>query len=313
MRKKHNARQRGSLTVEAIISFTVFLMVSFLMLHLVKLTMLSLALQNATAETAKQIATAAYPIAWVNVAQSAAEDKTDELIEENISLDKLVGSEIGGIAGQLLGGEDSPAASLESTIQDVMKQGADAIWNIFGEIKGSVMTQITANVLDGYLDASNLTFDKSRVRLRIVKIPQTDSEFDGTELQIEGKKDDLTLIKASSPDSTDNHYNQDDVVICAEYDYEIALPMLPNIELTLRSVAIEHAWLTGCLVRTERDEGLSPDSLVSDTVYIASGGYGQCFHRDGCRMVNLRTGNAPRAMSREDAVKQYRPCKVCNP
>src|SRR5699024_6757367 len=98
--------QRGSLTVEAIISFTVFLMVSFLMLHLVKLTMLSMALQNATTETAKQIATAAYPIAWVNVARTSTEEKVDDLIEENVTLDKLLGTEVDSIAGQLLGAEN---------------------------------------------------------------------------------------------------------------------------------------------------------------------------------------------------------------
>ena len=312
MKRKKNTYQRGSLTVEAIISFTVFLMVSFLMLHLVKLTMLSMALQNATTETAKQIATAAYPIAWVNVAQTSTEEKVDDLIEENVTLDKLLGTEVDSIAGQLLGAENRPAADLESTIQNVMKQGADYIWNIFGDIKGDIMQKITANVLNDYLDASNLTFDKSKVRLRFVKIPQTDSEFEHTELQVEGKKDSLKLVKASSPDGTDNHYNQDDVVICTEYDYQIALPMLPKIELTLRSVSIEHAWLTGCLVRTNREEGLNID-LVDSTVYIASGGYGQCFHRDGCRMVNLRSGKVPVSMSRAEAVKNYRPCKVCNP
>lgn len=74
MRTKH----KGSLTVEAVIAFTTFLGVSFILLHLVKLVTLTMVLDNAAAETAKQIATAAYPIGMFNAVQGKMESQAAE-------------------------------------------------------------------------------------------------------------------------------------------------------------------------------------------------------------------------------------------
>ena len=57
---------RGSLTVEAIISVTMFISVMFLLLTMVKLVLMMTILNNATVEAAKVIATGAYPISILN-------------------------------------------------------------------------------------------------------------------------------------------------------------------------------------------------------------------------------------------------------
>lgn len=304
-------KEKGSLTVEAVISFTVFLMVTFLMLHLVKLTMISLTLHNATAETAKQIATAAYPITWANALQTKGEAKADEVIEDPLST--LLGEE-NSRAAQMLGATPG-GADLVKVISDYIGEGEDGLFKIFYNLKGKVAQKIAANILNGYLETSGIAFNKDNVRFRIVKLPQTDKEFELTDsYTLAGKKNNLVIQKASAKDAKDNCFNQDDIVICTEYDYELALPMLPKIELTLRSVAIEHGWLTGCLIKTERKEGLGESELFDDKVYVATGGYGKCFHRKDCRMINLSSGYDASGKNRSIAVKEgLRPCKVCNP
>lgn len=315
---EHNKQETGSLTVEAIISFTAFLMASFLMLHLVKLTMLSLVLQSAVSETAKQMATAAYPMVVVNSLQETGEDQVQSWIDETgATLESLLsGGEIGGMAGQLLGEGAGGSVDLLSAVQEFMGQGQDALLQAVGQLKGMVGIQLAAHLMDGYLEASGLPFDQTRVRFRVVKLPQTKGEFEAmSSYTIPGKRTQLVLQGASASDATDGDYNQDDVVICAEYDYVLALPMLPKIELTLRSVAVEHAWLAGCQVRTVRKEGLGEDWIFENKVFIATGGYGKCFHREDCRMIDLRKiGYTPAGMNRETAVEQgFQPCKTCNP
>lgn len=310
MKRNKRKRQRGSLTVEAILSFTVFLMVSFLMLHLVKLTMLSVALQNAVSETAKQIATAAYPIVWVNGLQEQAEDKTYEIAENGIPMDELLGEDIGGAAEQFLLG--TGGGDWQTVVQDFMQQGTDALWGLFDTLKGELSVQLAAHLLDGYLETSGLPFDAGNVVLRVVKLPQTDGEFNRANYRLEGQKDDLEFIKASEPDGTDQHYNQDDVIICAEYSYRIALPLIPAVELTLRSTAVEHAWLTGCLIRTSRTEGLKLDGLQEAKVSVATGGYGKCYHRKDCYTLGNASGTEEISLKQAQE-RGLRPCKVCSP
>lgn len=302
-------KQKGSLTVEAIISFTAFLMASFLMLHLVKLTMISLALNNATAETAKQLATAAYPIAWVNSQQAATEKKMDKIAKEGIPLSRLLGTEGGNENAAAFFLSSSPlATSWDSMVQQLMANGVNAIEQIFYDLKGKVGQVIAAQVLNGYLEASGLPFDRSRVRLLVVKLPQTDAEFQTMgNFTLPGKKDTLTLTAGA-----DGAFGQDDVVICTAYDYALALPMLPKVELTLRSTAIEHAWLHGCQARTNRKEGLTLD-IFQNKVYVATGGYGKKYHRStDCPSF----GNAYDTTPIDLAVAKSRgfePCRTCKP
>jgi hypothetical protein len=317
---KQKKKEKGSLTIEAIISFTVFIAVSFLMLHLVKLTMLSLALQNATSETAKQIATASYPMVVVNTLQSQTETKIHKISEEtgetltSLLEEYEVDDTLAMLTGAAESGTGDGSSMTANMITSIMNKGENFISSLFASLKGKAGVQIAAKIMDGYLEASNIPFDKNRVKIRIVKLPETDAEFNAVgDYSIKGKKDDLILKAASLPDAKDNDFNKDDIVICAEYDYKIALPMIPAIELTLRSVSIEHAWLEGCQVRTNRKEGL--DELFDDKVYIAGGGSGKNYHRKDCRMMTLNgMGYTPYGINRDVAISQkYTPCQTCNP
>ena len=81
-------KRKGSLTVEATISFTVFIGFSFLMLTLVKLVLVMTILNNATAETAKTLASSGYVIAIVNGYQENFEKEmknVDAVKPENLA------------------------------------------------------------------------------------------------------------------------------------------------------------------------------------------------------------------------------------
>ena len=59
-------RKRGSLTVEAVIAFSVFISFMFMLLSMVKISLVKITLENAVSETAKYIASASYPIGMFN-------------------------------------------------------------------------------------------------------------------------------------------------------------------------------------------------------------------------------------------------------
>ena len=110
--RSYGKKDKGSLTIEAIISFTVFLMVSFLMLQLVKLTMISLVMNSCTQETAKQLATSSYPLVMVNDLIDETGEKIEGLGEMSSSvssitssmsvdptLDSIIGSKLNAVSG----------------------------------------------------------------------------------------------------------------------------------------------------------------------------------------------------------------------
>lgn len=54
-------KKKGSLTVEAVIAFSIFISFMFLLLSMVKISLTKITLENAVSETAKYIASASYP------------------------------------------------------------------------------------------------------------------------------------------------------------------------------------------------------------------------------------------------------------
>lgn len=270
-RKKYN--EKGSLTIEAIISFTVFLAVSFLMLQLVKLTMISLVLNSCTQETAKQLATSCYPIVMVNQSISGVDEKISG-ISTSIT-DAIQNSSADGSLGNIMGAEMNDVSGISQLFEKLVSIVDDGVMSIFRGLKGKAGIYITAKIMDGYLDSSGFAFDKDNVVFRVVQLPLTEGEyrsFNG--YTVKGEKNDLVLKPSSDSEGLDGDFNRDDVIVCAEYDYKIVLPMIPSISLKLRSTAVEHAWLAGCSSTIEKKEGLK-GKIFNDNVYVATGGYGE--------------------------------------
>lgn len=316
LKKTSEKKEQASLTIEAIISFTVFLAVSFLMLQLVKLTMVSLVMNSCTQETAKQIATSCYPVSMVNENIDKLDKKVSKIETISSSLNNILKDTSGdALLLNVMGVDMNAATSANDLFSELFKIADQGLMNCFTNIKSDAGLYITAKIMDSYLDSSGVAFDKDKVVFRLVKMPMSECEYEyQKEFKIEGEKDDLILNASSEKDGFDGDYNCNDVVICAEYDYQIVLPMIPAIKLKLRSTAVEHAWTTGCSSSSEKKESLE-GIFEKNTVYVTTGGSGKKYHKKGCTMLTLNGwGYEPAKINASLAKKQgMKPCKVCNP
>lgn len=313
-RVEKKSAEKGSLTIEAIISFTVFLAVSFLMLQLVKLTMISLVMNSCTQETAKQLATSCYPIVEVNEVISDVNVKISDI---STSVTDALKEQSGSDAlGSIMGAETDTVSGVSELFQKLVGIANDGVMSIFRGLKGKAGIYITAKIMDGYLDSSGFAFDKDKVVFRVVQLPLTEGEYKNfIGYTVKGEKNDLVLKPSSDSEGFDGDFNRDDVVVCAEYDYKVVLPMIPAISLKLRSTAVEHAWLGGCSSTTSKEAGLK-DKIFSDSVYVSTGGYGKSYHREDCITLKSSKSNGYTAAGINLSVAKangLKPCKVCNP
>lgn len=358
MRKK-----RGSLTVEAIISFTVFLSVSFLLLTVVKLVLVATILNNAATETAKTLASSSYLIALVNDQQEKYEKKADELKPEKLA-DSLCFAIKNSVVSEILtgGGAGMFSSMGWAKVEDLLQgAAAELAGPLVYDLKGRAANAVAGSIADKCLDQCGLRFDYQRVMLRAVKLPETKAEYaarhaggialydtgaaeanlsqslwedlrTGAENLVSkvpglgagasgkpagegnnspGASAGLTARAASSHDGTDGDFNAADVLICLEYPYEIALPLLSAFELTLRCTVVEHGWVNGTRYAPPRTEGINLSDLVSQ-VYVTTSGNGMCYHKKNC--FTLKRSKVVMELSALDAIgKNYTPCKVCKP
>ena len=350
MRKK-----RGSLTVEAVISFTVFLSVSFFLLTVVKLVLVATILNNAATETAKTLASSSYLIALVNDQQEKIEKKADELKPEKLADSLRFGVKSGVVSEILIGDGVGMLSSMGKAKVKNLLQGAAAelAGPLVYDLKGRAANAVAGSIVDKCLDQCGLRFDYQRVMLRAVKLPETKAEYaarhaDGIALYDTGAAEadlsqslwedlrtgagnltnkvlgqsgssgnaggssaGLTARAASSHDGTDGDFNAADVLICLEYPYEIALPLLPAFELTLRCTVVEHGWVNGTRYAPPRTEGINISDLVSQ-VYVTTSGNGMRYHKKNCFTLK-RSKDTMKLSALEAIEKNYTPCKVCKP
>lgn len=308
---------RGSLTVEAIISVTMFISVMFLLLTMVKLVLMMTILNNATVEAAKVIATGAYPISILNEKQAGLESLSDAVEPANLA-QSLAGAGGSSIITQLFGGDGWSAFSGSGVniLKDLVGGvGVELSKNMVYELKGKAVSALCGQVVSGYVEECGIFFDPELLLLRAVKIPQTNEEFSTL------YRAPLTLSSsgspaarpASAPAAIDGDFNAEDVLICLEYPYEMALPFLPAFTITLRSVSVEHAWLHGTSAGPSRIEGIDVSNILFGSgtkVYVATGGHGTRYHRENCS--TLWTSNSPISLAAAKS-QGLTPCKVCNP
>ena len=186
----------------------------------------------------------------------------------------------------------------------------------FYELKGEGVKWICGKLVDSYLTDTGLFFDSDQLSLRVAKIPETEGEFKTVHVESLSLSDTgtLTALPSSGARKIDGDFNAEDVLICLEYPYKIALPFLPSITLTLRSTAVEHAWLNGTVGGPSRKEGIDLRGLLfgnEATVYIATGGYGKCYHKEGCGC--LWVGSQIETTLQQAEAMGLQPCKVCKP
>jgi hypothetical protein len=305
-----NLRSKGSITAEACIIFPAFLSVFFLLLFLVKFTCTGILLDYAVNETAKEIATSAYPISFIN-------EFEDEKLEEygNAAIPTLeeeleeLADQFGGFSPDnvlsTLVSEDFKGAEATEAIKGILedyRKGiiggiVDSIKPIYWDMKSSGKYFIADTFVKEHLKSPLL--NRERVKLRLVEFPQGKAEFEARS---------KSKIYESFGLTPGEDFNGDDVVIQLEYDYRVKLPFMKPLIIKMVHTAVERAWITGSFgILTVEDEGfdLKPEE---DIVFITRTGIR--YHRGSCR--HLRKSKLPMDVG-EAKADGYTPCKVCKP
>lgn len=311
--------RRGSLTVEATISFTIFITVMFLLLTLVKMVLVMIVLNNATTETAKSLAAGGYPIAFLNGIQEDGEELIKNTEPESVAK-SVQGTVKASIITQVLGGDGMKTlkgdaiGSIKGIIGGLV---ADQLKGIVYDLKGQGVNALCGQIIKEYVENCGLYIDQDKLMLRVAKIPETDKEFETlhSESLPLSENGEIVAVPASTPSGTDGDFNAADVVICLEYPYEVNLPFIPSINVKLRSTAVEHAWLDGTHNGPSRKEGIDISNLLfgGDTrVYYSSGGAGKKYHKKDCITQAVWGGREETTLTNALS-KGLTPCKVCNP
>lgn len=305
-----NIRSKGSITAEACIIFPVFLSVFFLLLFLVKFTCTGMLLDYAVNETAKEIATSAYPISFIN-------ELEDEKIEEygNVTIPTLeeevekLADQFGGFSPDnvisIIVSEDFKGAEATEAIKNMLedyRKGiiggiVDGIKPIYWDMKSSGKYFIADTLVKDHLNSPLL--NRERIKLRLVEFPQGKAEFSARS---------KSKMYESFGLTPGRDFNGEDVVIQLEYDYRVKLPFMKPLDIKMIHTAVERAWITGSFgVMTSDDEGfdLGPEESI---VFITRTGIR--YHRGACRY--LRKSKLPIDMG-EAKAEGYTPCKVCRP
>lgn len=309
-------KYKGSLSLEAVISFTIFISFMFLLLSIVKFSLVRITLNTAASETAKQIATASYPLSYLIESENSTNKKIDAYEEKMTLTEGLSNSEIGENLSLLFNIDQSETTGAVNTItkiKDILSCGDDSVVageslvrSLVGKLENKAGAYLACNVLNNYIEKSVLPFNKDDITLSIVKFPQSDWAYDQVKSGEEYTKLGLT----------EDMYGAEDVVIAVEYRYDFALPFLPSFEIVMREVAVEHGWLYGGGgTVTNREDGIDYSKLKSivfgeNQVYLGSKLAGKKYHKKDCR--TLWHGSV--IISLEEAVNEgYTPCEVCKP
>lgn len=306
--RRYSNKNRGSLTVEACMAFPVFLCFFLLLLFCVKFACVSLTLDLAVNETAKQIAVSAYPIKYLNTLE-------DDIIEEYGSkqiptieeeLGKLpeyagIGDSDDALADILTGNLPQPdikgmIGKVASDYMDgVVGYYTDKAADVYWEYKSGIKYRIAKALMDNFIHEGLI--NPQNIRFRLVEFPQSEHEY-------ALRKEQYSKLGFGGADIT-----RDDVVVQVEYRFDIPLPFFDSQDIRMVHTAVEKAWLKGSYgVITERKEGLDIfEAAPSTIVYVTR--TGKRYHLGSCRY--LYASKIPMPLSQ--AALKYTPCKVCKP
>lgn len=307
-------KQKASLTVEAVIAFVSYLSFMFMLLLMVKMSMVSIVLNGAVNETAKQIATMAYPL---NIPIAVANDQGDKVevfttVEKNVS--ELINNPQETILEYIfenVDGIDSIKSGDWKNMGDILMSGGSVKDAVIGavisggeDLLANYCANAAAKTIQEYVNDSKMPIRSENIKIRIVKLPMSDQSYKNLDTG-SGAYSDFKLTK--------DDFDVNDVVIAIEYSYVMNLPFLDQIRLTLRDVAVEQAWVNGCSSMRTWSEGIKiedlHDKLTGENTkyWIAGGEYGNCYHKQGCPALYRKN-----ALPVSDTAGK-KPCKRCNP
>ena len=309
MEGKNLKKTKGSLSLEAVISFTVFLSFMFMLLMMVKLSLVAITLDTVAAETAKEIATSAYPIGLFNNMSEDVHTKIEKYEDITGFTDAYIDAKEKSIVGHITALTEKDGTKAENGGKTALLSIAlDYSFNKIGDVlmeKGAQLIGEEGNKLvrNNICDAINefhTGIDLEKLKLAVCKFPMPEQTYNSG-CNSEG----YSVIGITKDD-----FGKDDVVIGLTYDYELALPFLPTINVKLKSVAVEHAWLSGGNADSiSFKEGINVnDLLFGKSFYQGAGGTSKCYHKQTC--ITLWKGAVP--ISKGEA-KNLKECQVCKP
>lgn len=271
---------KGSITIEACISFPVFLSVFYLLLFLVRVACINIVMDHAVSETARYFAGSLYPLSFLNEyedekmerpgsisslrdIQPISESHTENILPAGLIKTLLIPGELNTNNIDLITGKLTEFCGDDLT-GVLSVETLESLYNEYLEIKETGKYYLAELVLDRYLKDSWV--NTSHVNLKLVKFPQGQAEYTG-HLNT-GFYEHIVL-------QPQRDFTRNDVVIIAEYLIELPFSFLPRKNLTLRYAAIERAWLKGANgVYTSREEGLDlfREGIDKEYVYITRTG-----------------------------------------
>ena len=120
---------KGSLSLEAVISFTVFISFMFMLMTIVKFAIMRIALNAAVSETAKQIATQAYPLSYLIEWEESEGKKVESYEKEMKLMDGVENSEVSENVGALFNLDEETSTGIVSVAtkaKDILSGGDNA-------------------------------------------------------------------------------------------------------------------------------------------------------------------------------------------
>ncbi len=338
----------GSVTVEASVAMPFFVIFVMLFVFLIKAAWVSLDLNYAVNETARQIASVCYPISFINEAEDAAASEMNLVIgsntpDEGVSTDSSTGwterlslgfiqrlaegSTTGFDSGDILKEVISVISGVisEKTIYSAIERFAGMYYRLRTEAEYAA----TDSIFRSYLAGTSVPGTSTTILY--ARFPQSNYRY--------------AMEKAgSSPGGgigiphAEALISADDVVVSALCTLKIPLPFIGGRELHIRHTAVEKACLKGYdrgqesflipFSKTDGDPGNKEaeniniigqgdygsaidelhQDLIAVTVYITR--TGTRYHRCGCRY--LARSCIP-VKETEAVGKGYVSCRVCDP
>ena len=308
-------KNKGSLSIEAIISFTIYVSFMMLLLTIVKFSLTTIVLSTAVSETTKQFATAAYPVGLLNGIQEEFDDHATAY-QGSVKLTEGIGNTLvdTGINFLFSTGASGQAAALQGGVGGLLgnfiDKGTAELWDMVYDqviqLKERTGALMVANVFNEYVKDSFISINPDDLELVIIKFPQTKKEYAQTKANENYAKFNLVA---------DQDFKIDDMVICVEYNYKFALPFLPAIDTTIRKVAVERSWINGGTgTATKRgDKGLAQkitNSLFGKVdVAVGLAGTGKKYHKTDC----FTLWKGAKIVKLSEVMYAKEPCSVCKP
>lgn len=303
-------RLKGSLILEAVISFTVFLSFMFMLLLAVKMSMTIIALDSVTSETAKQIATSAYPIGLFNKMADENSEKVESFEKKTGFTDAVIDTSAKGLFNYYTAETAKSADKAEENtalgiigipLQYGIEKIGETIISATTELLGQKGNEyVKSGIIQG-LNDYNVGIDLENLELTVCKFPLPENTYISG-CNTEGYTD-LGLAK--------DDFGADDVIIGLTYDYEITLPFLPTFKIKLKSIAVEHAWVNGGNGDTVSEhEGIDIAGMLygKKHYYKAISGSGDCYHKANC--ITLWRGKTAITVKEAAGLKA---CGMCKP